>query len=104
MKIASGRVIKAIRLHLSYTQKFVANHLNITVTTLANIENGRVNLDIEKLYHLSLLYRMPARDILELIIEIHQKGNEEGLVSAIRQLRSITEYDLKFVEEPNPML
>ncbi|WAC42014.1 helix-turn-helix transcriptional regulator [Pedobacter sp. SL55] len=99
MKIASGKVIKAIRLHLSYTQKFVANHLNITITTLANIENGRVSLDIEKLYHLSLLYRMPARDILELIIEIHEKGNEEGLVSAIRQLRYITEYDLKFVEE-----
>ncbi|MFN0255147.1 helix-turn-helix domain-containing protein [Pedobacter ureilyticus] len=95
MKIASGKVIKAIRLHLGYTQKFVANHLNITITTLANIENGRVSLDIEKLYHLSLLYRMPARDILELIIEIHEKGNEEGLVSAIRQLRSITDFDLK---------
>lgn len=91
MKTASGKVVKSIRTYLGYTQKFVAAKLNITVTTLANIENGRAGLDIEKLYHLSRLYNIPARDILALIIEIAEKNSEEGLAGAIKSLRALAD-------------
>lgn len=89
MKTATGKVIKAFRKHLNYKQDFVAKKINITPETLANIENGRVGIDLEKLYLISLLLKVPAREILSLILEIFEKGNDEGLTSAVKQLRII---------------
>ncbi|MFI5451334.1 helix-turn-helix transcriptional regulator [Pedobacter sp. UC225_61] len=91
MKRATGKVIKAFRKHLNYKQEFVAKKINITTETLANIENGRVGIDLEKLYLISLLFKVPAREILSLILEIFDKGNDEGLASAVKQLRVITD-------------
>ncbi|KQB99264.1 helix-turn-helix transcriptional regulator [Pedobacter sp. Hv1] len=84
MKNATGKVIKAVRKHFNYKQEFLANKLHVTLTTLANIENGRVGLDLEKLYRLSLIFRVRAGDILKLIIEIFENGNEEALNSALK--------------------
>lgn len=89
MKKSTGKVIKAFRKHLSYTQEHVADKLNITVATLANIENGRVGIDIEKLYLASYVFKIPVSDLLTLIIEIFEKGNDNGLTSAVQQLRTI---------------
>lgn len=86
MKTATGKVIKAIRQHLGYTQNFVADKLNITTATLANIENGRVSIDLEKLYQLCLLFKLPMRIMIQLIYEIHEKGSDEGLANAVKQL------------------
>lgn len=87
MKTASGRVIRAFRKHLSYTQDFLADKLNITTSTLANIENGRTSLDIEKLYLLSKIFGIPERILFSLIVEIYEKGNDEGLIHAVAQLK-----------------
>ncbi|WP_113651508.1 helix-turn-helix transcriptional regulator [Pedobacter namyangjuensis] len=92
MKKSTGKVIKAFRKHLGYTQEFLADKLNITVPTLANIENGRVNADIEKLYLASHLFKIPIRDFLTLIVEVYEKGNDEGLAGAVRQLNTFNNY------------
>lgn len=84
MKTATGKVIKAFRKHFNYKQETLANKLNITITTLANIENGRAGIDTEKLYRLGLLFGISAGDILKLIIEIFENGNEEALNSALK--------------------
>lgn len=64
MKTATGKVIKTFRNHFGYTQQFVADKLNITTATLANLENGRVSLDIEKLYNLAKVFEVPIKDYL----------------------------------------
>ena len=97
MKKATGKVIRAFRKHLGYTQEFVADKLNITITTLANIENGRVGLDIEKLYYLSRVFAIPIRIVLDLIIEIFEKNSEDGLLNAIKELKGLSFQNL----EPN---
>ncbi len=87
MKTATGKVVKAFRKHLNYKQEFVAKKLNVTVATIANIENGRVSVDIEKLYYLSLIFRIPLKDMVTLASEIFEKGSEEGLKNAIKELK-----------------
>ena len=89
MKTATGKVIKAFRNYLNFTQKQVADKLNITVETLANIENGRAGLDIEKLSLLSKVFGVPARILLDLTLGINAKGSDEGLANAVRQLKTI---------------
>ena len=89
MKKATGMVIKAVRKHLNYKQEFVANKLNITVESFANIENGRVGIELEKLHRLCLLFRCPMRIMVQLIYEVFEKGSDEGLINAIKQLISI---------------
>ena len=89
MKVETGIVLKAFRKHLSFTQQFVAVRLNVTLATLANIENGRACLDIEKLYLLSKIFGVPARILLDLTIEIYEKKSFEGLTHAVEQLKML---------------
>lgn len=93
MKKASGQVISAFRKHLSYKQEFVANKLNITIATLANIENGRVGIDIEKLYLVSKVFRVPVKTLMELIVEVYQNGCDDHLNSAVKQLKNLPVVD-----------
>lgn len=87
MKKAVGKVIKSFRQHLNYTQEFVATKLNVTVATLANIENGRVSVDIVKLHKLSIIFEVHVKDIVTLASEIFEKGNDEGLAFAVAYMR-----------------
>lgn len=89
MKKATGMVIKAFRKHLDYKQEFVANKLNITVSCLANIENGRVGMDIEKLYLASKVFKIPIKDLIILITEVYDTGNDNGLAGALKYLKPI---------------
>lgn len=87
MHKATGKVIKAFRRHLNYTQEFVAKNLNVTKETIANIENGRVSVDIKRLYQISILFKVSLVHIVSLASEILEKGNDDGLANAIRYLR-----------------
>lgn len=89
MHTATGKVIKALRKHLGYKQEFLANKVNITIKTLANIENGRVGLDIEKLYKLSQVFGVAPRIILDLTIEIYETGQENWLPNAVKALKTL---------------
>ena len=88
MKKATGKVIKAFRQHLNYTQEFVAKKLNVTVETLANIENGRVSVDIERLQELSFIFQVPLKDMVILASEVFANGNEKGLTTAVEYIRN----------------
>lgn len=79
MKTATGIVIRAFRRHLNYKQEYVAKKLNVTAATIANIEHGRVSVDIEKLYQLSIIFGIPLKDMVALASEVFEKGPEEGL-------------------------
>ncbi|MDQ8003819.1 MAG: helix-turn-helix transcriptional regulator [Pedobacter sp.] len=92
MKKATGKVIKAFRKHLSYTQEFVAEKLNVTTETIANIENGRVSVDIQRLYELSLIFRVPLKDMVTLASEVFENGDEKGLKTAVGYIRSAKLY------------
>lgn len=71
---AIGKIVKALRVHFKYSQVLLALEVNITVKTLANIENGRVGLDIEKLYRLSRFFSVPIGLIPNLAINIVENG------------------------------
>lgn len=88
MKKEAGKVIRAIRKRLGHKQDYVASKLNITPGSLANLENGRTGMDIEKIYHLSRIYNVTASCILELTIEIYESDREESLDGAIRYITS----------------
>ncbi len=88
MKTATGKVIKAIRKHFNYKQEFVAGKLNITIDTLANIENGRTGLDIEKLYLISKLFAIHSGIILDLILEIHETKEDYWLNKTLIRLKT----------------
>ena len=88
MKTATGKVIKAFRKHLNYKQEFVADKLNITIGTLANIENGRAGLDIEKLYQISKLFHIAPGIIFDLIIEIYDTHEDHWLINALKLIKT----------------
>lgn len=89
MKTATGKVIKAFRMHLNYKQDYVANKANITVQALSNIERGKVCLDIEKLYHISKIFFIPPKTILELAIEIFETETDLWLPNAVKAIKII---------------
>ncbi len=93
MKTATGKVIKAFRKHLNYKQDFVSKKLNITPTTLANIENGRVGIDMEKLYLLGKIFCVPPNTIFELSIEVYESNTDDWLDNAVRKLKLLPETD-----------
>jgi transcriptional regulator with XRE-family HTH domain len=71
---AIGKVVKALRVHFKFKQEYLANRTNITVKTLSNIENGKVGIDIDKLYRISNVLSVPIGLIPNLAIEIVEKG------------------------------
>jgi transcriptional regulator with XRE-family HTH domain len=87
MKAATGKVIKALRKHLDYKQDFVSKKLNITPTTLANIENGRVGIDMEKLYLLGKIFGVPPKTIFELAIAVYETNTDDWLNNAVKSLK-----------------
>lgn len=56
-------VLKEFRESNKYTQKEIANYLNITQQAYANYENGKRLIDIEKLIELADLYKV-SLDVL----------------------------------------
>ena len=93
MKVATGKVIKAFRKHLNYKQDFVASKINITPSTLANIENGRVGVEMEKVYLLAKLFGVAPRIILELAFELNESESDIWLNNAIKRLKIEPETD-----------
>ena len=93
MKAATGKVIKAFRKHLNFKQDFVASKINITPATLANIENGRVGVEVEKIYLMAKLFGVAPRIILELAFELNESDNDIWLNNAIKALNIKSEND-----------
>ena len=95
MKETTGQVIKAFRMHFNYKQDYVAAKIDITTKTFANIERGRVSLDIEKLYRISKVFHIPSRTLFQLIIEIYDcPENSYHLSNAIKQMTWIPDDDV----------
>jgi transcriptional regulator with XRE-family HTH domain len=86
MKKEIGIVIKAMRLRLGYKQEYVAHKINISASLLGHIENGRVGLDIDKLYLLANFYNVLPRNILEITIELYKNKTNNGLDNAINHI------------------
>lgn len=84
MKKETGLVIRAIRLRLGFKQEYVAQKLNISASLLGHIENGRTDLDIERLYQLAKVFGVLPRHFLELIIEIYETDSPRGLDAAVK--------------------
>ncbi|MCY1518785.1 transcriptional regulator, y4mF family [compost metagenome] len=86
MKKDIGIVIKACRNHCGLKQSYVAFKLGITVNSYANIEHGRVELSISKLYLLASLFGLQAHQIVALAEEIAQYRGCHFLSAAIKKM------------------
>ncbi|RZL31814.1 MAG: XRE family transcriptional regulator [Pedobacter sp.] len=87
MKVATGKVLKALRKHLNFKQDFVASKINITTSTLANIENGRVGVEVEKIYLMARLFGVAPRIIIDLAIELNEAKSDLWLTDTIKALK-----------------
>ena len=74
---AIGKAVKALRVHFKFKQEYLAYRAKITVKTLSNIENGKVGIDIAKLYSISNALGIPIGLIPKLALEIVEKGQED---------------------------
>ena len=83
---AIGKVIKALRFHSKFKQEILASKANITVKTLANVENGKVGIDIVKLYSISNALGIPIGLIPKLALEIVEKGQEDQEKVALKEI------------------
>lgn len=63
--------LKDLRRSCSYSQEFVASHLNITRQTYSHYETGRITPPVNSLYNLAKLYGVPVESFLELVVTYH---------------------------------
>lgn len=63
--------LKDLRKSCSYSQEFVASHLNITRQTYSHYETGRITPPVNSLYNLAKLYGVPVESFLELVVTYH---------------------------------
>lgn len=61
-----SKKIKELRVEKGYTQKFVADHLKIDRSNYSKYELGKLELSLEMLKQLCLLYNVSADYILDL--------------------------------------
>ena len=64
MKKKVGYIIKQLRKQRGLSQIYVAYRLNITVESFANIENGRVDINTERLEKIASILNTSASQIL----------------------------------------
>lgn len=60
--------LKELRKTYSYSQEFVASHLNITRQTYSHYETGRITPPTNALYNLAKLYGVPVENFLDLVV------------------------------------
>ena len=60
--------LKELRKTYSYSQEFIASHLNITRQTYSHYETGRITPPVNALYNLAKLYGIPVENFLELVV------------------------------------
>ena len=83
---AIGKAVKALRVHFKFNQEYLAYRAKITVKTLSNIENGKVGIDIAKLYSISNALGIPIGLIPNLALEIVEKGQEVQEKVALKEI------------------
>jgi transcriptional regulator with XRE-family HTH domain len=72
-----GKHLRSLRKTYGFTQEYVASQLNIIHQTYSHYETGRIVPPAETLYALSRLYRIPAEELLQLLVK--DGGNEKLL-------------------------
>ena len=83
---AIGKTVKALQVQFKFKQAYLASKANITVKTLANVENGKVGIDIVKLYSISNALGIPIGLIPKLALEIVEKGQEDQEKVALKEI------------------
>lgn len=86
MKNEVAEVILACRKYHGYTQAYMAHKLDVTIHSYANIEHGRVDVSIPKLYQISKLLAIKSCQILALAEEIHEAEEHGSLFSALKYI------------------
>ncbi len=62
--------LKALRKAHNYTQEYVAASLGVVRQTYSHYETGRNTPNAKTLYALSVLYQIPAHELLSLIVKL----------------------------------
>jgi len=86
MKKEIGKVLRACRITHDFTQEYVAFKLGITAASYANIERGRVELTISKLYLLASLFGLQTHQIVALAEETLHHREYHFLPNVIKRM------------------
>ncbi|MCR5784349.1 MAG: helix-turn-helix domain-containing protein [Eubacterium sp.] len=65
--------LKALRKAHNYTQDYVAASLGVVRQTYSHYETGRNTPNAKTLYALSVLYQIPAHELLSLIVRLDEE-------------------------------
>jgi transcriptional regulator with XRE-family HTH domain len=84
MKKEVGKIVTACRQYHGFTQAYMAHKLGITVNSYANIEHGRVDMHMERLYELAAILRLRPYQILAMAERVHVTKKHGWVPSAIK--------------------
>ena len=89
--------LKELRKTYSYSQEFIASHLNITRQTYSHYETGRITPPVNALYNLAKLYGVSVESFLDLVVtyEINMdfaKPPKSSLYSETENMDAFIEY------------
>jgi transcriptional regulator with XRE-family HTH domain len=79
-----GQKLKNLREYNNYTQKYVADYLNVSQKTLSNMENSGNDILFSTIEKLAKLYNVTVNQVLELNVDFilnnhHQSGGIGGI-------------------------
>ena len=82
-----GKKLKNLREYNNFTQKYVADYLEVSQKTLSNIENAENDIYFSTIQKLSKLYNVTIHQILELnvdfILNNHQQSGGIGGINTL---------------------
>jgi DNA-binding XRE family transcriptional regulator len=86
MRNEVGLVISVCRKHCNLKQDYMAYKLGVSVSTYANIEKGRVDINTGKLFEVALLLGIKAHQIIALAEEILEIGEHGWMPSVAKRM------------------
>lgn len=82
-----GKKLKNLREYNNYTQKYVADYLEVSQKTLSNIENAENDIYFSTIEKLSKLYDVTIHQVLDLNVDfILNNNHQNGGIGGINQL------------------
>lgn len=96
--IKQGSKLKTLRMRKGFDQAYVANKLNINVTSISNWETGRNKPKPKHLHDIAFLYNVPIEEITEAdVISVSPESAEYA-----KALSHADPVPLPYIEPPKP--
>lgn len=90
--------LKDLRKSCGYDQEFVASHLNISRQAYSHYETGRNNPPMEAMRSLADLYKIPAKEFLQLM-DISDSFDYRNIETPVENANMLSAY-LEYLDNP----